>query len=208
VLRYLAADHALRRLSSEIETAASRINTLVSAVKGFTYMDQAVVPKPVNIGQGLSDTLIVLRSKARAKSVELRLDLQPDLPQVQGFGGELNQVWANLIDNAIDAVARNGHVVVSAASHRQSVVVRVVDDGPGIPDQIRDRIFDPFFTTKGVGEGTGLGLEIARRLVQRHAGEVAVSSGPGGTEFRVTLPLVHRPSGNGASAAASEETPR
>jgi signal transduction histidine kinase len=116
----------------------------------------------------------------------VRLDVPPDLPRVAGFGGELNQVWANLVDNALDAA--KGEVVVSAAPQGSSVVVRVVDDGPGLPPANRERIFDPFFTTKPVGQGTGLGLDIARRVVRKHRGEIDVDSRPGRTEFRVTLP--------------------
>lgn len=197
-IRYLAADHALRRLASEIDMAASRIYTLVAAVKRFTYMDQAVVLKAVDVGQDLSDTMTILKSKARDKSVELRLDLAADLPRVQGFGGELNQVWTNLIDNAIDAAPPSGHVTVAAARQREFVVVRVIDDGPGIPEQNLGRIFDPFFTTKPVGQGTGLGLETARRLVNRHEGQIDVSAGSGGTEFCVTLPIAGPGSGGPA----------
>jgi signal transduction histidine kinase len=188
-LTYLAMARTVRKLAYEIETAAGRIHGLVSAVKGFTYMDQASVPKPVDVGRGLSDTLIVLRAKAKAKSAEVGADIEPGLPHIEGFGGELNQVWSNLIDNALDAVPKGGHVTVSATRDRDTIVVRVVDDGPGIPEDIRARIFDPFFTTKGVGEGTGLGLDIARRLVERHRGAIEVSSSAGRTEFRVTLPV-------------------
>jgi signal transduction histidine kinase len=186
-LRCLVAGCATYQLASEIETAASRIHNLVAAVKGFTYMDQATMPKPVDVGQGLSDTLAVLNAKARSKSVGVSLDVQADLPRIQGFGGELNQVWANLVDNALDAA--KSRVAVAAGRQGSSVVVRVVDDGPGLPPEIRDRIFDPFFTTKPVGQGTGLGLDIARRLVLRHGGEIEVESGPGSTQFSVTLPI-------------------
>jgi signal transduction histidine kinase len=186
-LAWLVAGCGTSRLASEIETAASRIHNLVAAVKGFTYMDQATMPKPVDIGQGLADTLTVLNAKARGKSVSVSLDVPADLPHVPGFGGELNQVWANLVDNALDA-ARGG-VAVTAGRQGQSVVVRVVDDGPGMPPEIRERIFDPFFTTKPVGQGTGLGLDIARRIVGKHQGEIEVDSRPGHTEFRVRLPL-------------------
>jgi signal transduction histidine kinase len=186
-LRWLMAGCASYQLTSEIETAATRIHNLVAAVKGFTYVDQATMPKPVNVGQGLSDTLAVLNAKARGKSVGVSLDVDPDLPRIQGFGGELNQVWANLVDNALDAAAR--HVTVSARRQGPSVVVRIVDDGPGLPPEIRERIFDPFFTTKPVGQGTGLGLDIARRLVHRHHGEIEVDSRPGQTQFSVTLPI-------------------
>jgi signal transduction histidine kinase len=137
----------------------------------------------------LSDTLTVLGSKARGKSAGVTLNIEKDLPAVHGFGGELNQVWSNLIDNALDAVDQGGRVEISARRERDRVVIRVIDDGPGVPDGIRDRIFDPFFTTKPVGTGTGLGLDIVRRLVQRHNGQIELESKPGRTEFRVTLPI-------------------
>jgi signal transduction histidine kinase len=186
-LPWLVAGCATYRLASEIETAASRIHSLVAAVKGFTYMDQATMPKPVDVGQGLADTLAVLNAKARGKKVGVSLDVETDLPRIPGFGGELNQVWANLVDNALDAA--KSQVAVAAGRQGSSVVVRVVDDGPGLPPEIRERIFDPFFTTKPVGQGTGLGLDIARRIVLKHHGEVEVDSRPGNTEFRVTLPI-------------------
>jgi signal transduction histidine kinase len=182
----------VRRLVGEIDAASTRIYTLVAAVKGFTYMDQAAVPKLVNVSQGLSDTLTVLQSKARSKSVDLELKLESEPLAIDGFGGELNQVWANLIDNAIDASSPGGRVLVSATEDVEGVLVRVKDDGPGIPADIQGRIFDPFFTTKPVGQGTGLGLDIAHRLVQRHRGNIELTTGPGGTEFRVRLPTASR----------------
>jgi signal transduction histidine kinase len=187
-LEWMAASCAVRRLASEIATAASRIHHLVDAVKGFTYMDQAAAPKPVDIARGLSDTLVVLRAKARSRSATVNLDVPTDLPSVDGLGGELNQVWANLIDNALDAAGPSGQVDVSAAIEDGDVVVRVVDNGPGIPAAVRSRIFDPFFTTKPQGEGTGLGLDLARRIVGGHGGALDFTSEPGRTEFRVTLP--------------------
>jgi signal transduction histidine kinase len=186
-LPWLIAGCAAHRLASEIEASASKIHNLVAAVKGFTYMDQATMPKPVDVRQGLADTLAVLNAKARGKSVSVSLDVPADLPRVPGFGGELNQVWANLVDNALDAA--RGRVDVAAGRQGSSVVVRVADDGAGLPAEIRERVFDPFFTTKPVGQGTGLGLDIARRIVHRHRGEIEVDSRPGRTEFRVTLPL-------------------
>jgi len=188
-LAWVAADCATRRIAVDIERAASRIHGLVAAVKGFTRMDHATAPEAVDVSRGLTDTLAVLQSKARAKSVAMTVAVEPDLPRVQGYGGELNQVWLNLIDNALDAVATGGRVDIAASSRGGAVEVRVVDDGPGIPDDIRGRIFDPFFTTKRVGEGTGLGLDIVRRLVQRHDGTIEVDSRPGRTEFRVCLPV-------------------
>jgi signal transduction histidine kinase len=117
------------------------------------------------------------------------VDAQGGLPRVRGFGGELNQVWANLIDNAIDAVKDGGKVMVTARLEGKKVVVRVIDDGAGIPPEAKSRIFDPFFTTKPVGKGTGLGLDIVRRLVDRNDGLIEVESEPGRTEFRVSLPV-------------------
>ena len=187
-LRSIAAGHRTRMLASEIEIAASRIHSLVAAIKGFSHMDQANVSKPVAIGKGLADTMAVLGGKARAKSLTVTVQVPEDLPEVQGFGGDLNQVWANLIDNAIEAAPDSGRVDVSAAAHGNSIIVCVVDDGPGVPQELIERIFDPFFTTKPVGQGTGLGLDIARRLVRQHDGQVEVESRPGRTEFRVILP--------------------
>jgi signal transduction histidine kinase len=189
VLRWFASGCSTRTLARDIERATSRILQLVSSIKRFTYMDRANVPEPVDLGQLLSDTIIVLGSKARHKSVALRLDIQPDLPKVSGFGGELNQVWMNLIDNAIDAAPTDGSVEVCARQEHAFIVVRVIDNGPGIPEEIRAKIFDPFFTTKPPGQGTGLGLDIVQRVVRHHRAELNVMSRPGRTEFRVGLPL-------------------
>jgi signal transduction histidine kinase len=193
-LAYLAAEQHILRLATDVERAASRIHELVSAVKRFTYMDQAMVTAPTALAPGLADTVTMLGSKARQKDVTLRLDVARDLPKVEALGGELNQVWTNLIDNAIDAVPRGGHVVVSASSTGDRVVVRVADNGSGIPPAIRARVFDPFFTTKDVGTGTGLGLDIARRLVLRHRGTIDFTTGDTGTTFHVSLPTATLPS--------------
>jgi len=189
VVRWSAASYSVRSLAEEIQDAATRISGVVTAIKGFTHMDQAAVAEPVDLVQGLSNTVAVLRSKARAKSAAVTVDVEPGLPRVRGFAGELNQIWANLIDNALDAVADSGLVDVLAKHEDRRVVVRVIDNGAGITPQIRERIFDPFFTTKPLGQGTGLGLDIVRRLVRHNDGEIAVESQPGRTEFRVVLPV-------------------
>jgi len=188
VLCWIASGCAVRALSSEIETAASRIYEIVGAVKGFTYMDHAPTPESVDLRRGITDTVTMLGSKARTKSVEITVQIPADLPPAHAVGAEINQVWMNLIDNAIDALQSGGHVVVTAAMDNGRVKVNVTDDGPGIPQAILPQIFDPFFTTKGVGKGTGLGLDIVRRLVQRHEGEIEVESRPGRTVFTVRLP--------------------
>lgn len=191
-LRWIAARHTVRSLAKDVERAAARIYDLVSAMKRFTYMDRATVAEPTDIAQGLIDTIAVLAMKARAKSAAVKLDVPPDLPRVRGYPAELNQVWSNLIENALDAVGDSGHVTVSAVQQEHTVDVRVLDDGPGIPVDVQARIFDPFFTTKAIGEGTGLGLDIARRIVRAHDGQIVMDSRPGHTEFRVTIPVDHR----------------
>lgn len=206
-LRFVAANCAAGMLVADIEIAASRIHGLVAAVKGFTHLDQAGVSKPVDLRQGLADTVAVMRAKARSKGASVSLAVEPDLPLVEGSGGELNQVWANLIDNALDAADGNGRVEVAATRDGRSVVVRVIDNGPGIPPEILEQIFDPFFTTKPVGSGTGLGLDIARRLVRRHDGDISVESRPGRTEFHVTLPASHTPAAASREPALASEAP-
>jgi signal transduction histidine kinase len=188
-VRWAAAGCSVRRLASEIQDAATRIAGLVLAVKGFTHMDQATIAEPVDLAQSLGNTVAVLKSKARGKSVAVSVQMDPGLPRVRGFAGELNQIWGNLLDNALDAVPESGRVEVVAGRESRGVVVRIADNGPGIPTEIRDRIFDPFFTTKPAGHGTGLGLDIVRRLVRHNDGEIAVESRPGRTEFQVTLPI-------------------
>jgi signal transduction histidine kinase len=182
-----------------VERAASRMHALVSSVKRFTHMDRAPAPGPVDLGQSLADVITIVAAKARRKQVKVTVDLEPGLPPVRAVAGELNQVWLNLVDNAIDAAPESGTVTVTGRRHRVTVIVRVVDDGPGIPPEIQSRIFDAFFTTKPVGEGTGLGLEIVRRLVHGQQGDIEVESRPGRTEFRVTLPLAD----GGAAAPGS-----
>jgi signal transduction histidine kinase len=186
-LRWVAAGCQVRQLVSETQTAAARVHSLVAAVKAFTHMGEAMAPAPVDLEKSLSDTVAVLAGKARAKSVGLVLDVLPDLPPIRAVGGELNQVWANLIENAIDAVPGGGQVTIRAGREGDEEVVRIVDNGPGIPPEIQTRIFDPFFTTKPVGQGTGLGLDIVRRLVRRAEGRIEMSSKQGHTEFRVAF---------------------
>jgi signal transduction histidine kinase len=188
-LHWITACCVVRALSSEIETGATRLSDLVSAVKGFSYMDHAPTPEPVDIRRGISDTITLLGGKTRAKSAKVTVNFADDMPLAYAVGAELNQVWMNLIDNALDAISEGGHVDVSGAREIGDVVVRITDDGPGIPDQVKDKIFDPFFTTKGVGEGSGMGLDIVKRLLKRHEGDIDVESRPGMTQFQVRLPI-------------------
>lgn len=188
-LRWIATGCAARSLAHDIEVSTARIHDLIAAVKGFTFMDRAGVAEQVDVARGLADTIKVLENKARARGVTVTLDTEANLPTIHGFGSEVNQIWEKLIDNAIDAVGNGGHVTVTASHRVASVVVRVMDDGPGIAPENIHRIYDPFFTTKPVGQGTGLGLDIVQRLVRWHDGEIDVTSQPGKTVFRVSLPM-------------------
>ena len=187
-LRWVSAGCQMRALASEINLATSRICELVDSVKGFTYMDHALSPEPVDIRRGIADTLTMLGGKMRAKGAQVSTQFADGLPAAHAVGAELNQVWMNLIDNALDAIPAGGHVAVVAEAGQNQVVVRITDDGAGVPAEIMGRIFDPFFTTKDVGKGTGLGLDIVRRILRRHDGEIEMDSRPGWTEFRVILP--------------------
>ena len=188
VLRWIAVACETHSLATDIERAASRIHELVAAVRSFTQMDNLAGPEAVDVETGLRDTIRVVASKAKARGTAITLDVEPNLPRVIATGGELNQVWLNLIDNALDAIPESGSIEVGARLELDRVVVRVADDGHGIPPDIEPRIFDAFFTTKQPGQGVGLGLEITRRLVRRYQGDIAVESRPGRTEFRVSLP--------------------
>jgi len=186
-LRWVASGCSLHGLAVDVAQAAKRIHDLVAAVKRFTHMDHLAGPEYVEVEGGLRDTLRVVASKARSKGVAIALHVEPGLPLVHATGGELNQVWLNLVDNALDAAPADGHVGIEARRELDRVVVRVIDDGPGISPEALPRIFDPFFTTKPPGQGTGLGLDIARRLLGRWHGELSVDSEPGRTTFRVSL---------------------
>lgn len=185
---------ALDALLATVERAAGRVSELVGAVKSFTHMDRGLAAEPVDLREGVETTLTLFAHKFRDRRVALARELPAGLPRVRGFAGELNQVWANLIDNALDAAAAGpsgaARVVVRAAAEGDRVRVEVEDNGAGVPREIQARIWEPFFTTKAVGRGTGLGLDIARRVVEQHGGELALDSQPGRTRFAVRLPAL------------------
>ncbi len=175
-------------LLAEIGHGTARIAELVRALKMYSYMDQAPI-QTVDVHEGLENTLVMLHSKL-APGVVVRRDYAPDLPQIEAYGSELNQVWTNLIDNAIDAMDGKGEITLRTRRHDHQVTVEVEDTGPGIPEAIRAHIFDPFVTSKPPGKGTGLGLNIAHNIVvQKHQGKIDVYSQPGKTRFEVHLPL-------------------
>ena len=187
--RWLAISSQTHQLAEEIAGAGQRISSLVNAVKGFTQMDRNATAGPVDIREGLAQTVAICNGKAQAKYVSLLVKIAPGLPKPHGVVAELNQIWANLIDNALDAVTSCGTVTIEAVQDGEQVVICVTDDGFGIPAEIKGKIFDPFFTTKSVGQGTGLGLDMVRRMVAKHRGTISVESEPGCTQFRVALPV-------------------
>ncbi|HVR11957.1 MAG TPA: ATP-binding protein, partial [Thermoanaerobaculia bacterium] len=203
---------AAEGLLSEIASAARRISELVAAIKSYSHMDSGQGRSEVDLRRELESTLTILTHKLRKKGVEVTRDYERDLPPVEAFPGELNQVWTNLIDNAIDAVGPGGRVTIRAAREGDFVRVDIRDDGPGIPPEIKARIWEPFFTTKPVGEGTGLGLEVVGRIVvRRHGGTISVASVPGDTCFTVRLPLtppVASPLDPPAAAGAAATAPQ
>jgi signal transduction histidine kinase len=191
VVRWIAAGTSVRALVDEVATGAGRISEIVKAVKEYSFMDQAPVQR-VDVRAGLDNTLVILRPKLKA-GVDVVRDYDPDLPEIEAFGSELNQVWTNILDNAIDAMGGTGEIRIRAAAQDDDVVVTLCDNGPGMPPEIRERIFEPFYTTKGPGRGTGLGPHISHNVVARHGGRITVRSQPGETCFEVVLPQERRP---------------
>jgi signal transduction histidine kinase len=188
VIDYFGSQFTAYTLLEEIGHGARRIAEIVKTLKGYSYMDQAPV-QSVDVREGLDDTLVMLSSKLR-DGIEVSLDYAEDLPRIQGYGSELNQVWTNLIDNAIGAMGGKGALELRAYQDDDWIVVEVADSGPGIPSEAQDKIFDPFYTTKAPGEGTGLGLNISHGIiVEKHNGHVSVESRPGATRFTVRLPI-------------------
>jgi signal transduction histidine kinase len=175
------------RLVGEIENSVTRISELVRAIKDYSYMDQAPVQE-VDVHQGLESTLTILSYRLK-RGITVVRDYDPNLPRICAYGGELNQVWTNLMDNAIDAMEGKGELRVRTARELDRVLVEIADNGPGVPAEIQGRIFEPFFTTKGVGEGTGLGLDTACRIVRKHHGDIKLESRHGDTRFQVRIPI-------------------
>ncbi len=192
VIDWMNFKYEIYSLVAEIGLGTSRIVELVTALKTYTYMDRAPV-QSVDVREGLDNTLIILHNKLK-KGVTVIREYADDLPLIQAYASELNQVWTNIIDNAIDAMDGKGTLIVRARHEDRWVVVEIEDDGQGIPEENQSKIFDPFFTTKPTGQGTGLGLNISRNLiVQKHRGQMTVRSRPGSTCFAVRLPMDFKP---------------
>jgi signal transduction histidine kinase len=192
IARWLATGYLVHSLIAEVNESTSRVSDIVKAVKSYTYLDQAPIQE-IEVTEGIENTLIILKHKLR-NGVAVKRDYAPDLPRIEAFASELNQVWTNIIDNAIDALAAGGGGVITLATRanksggNDEIAVEISDDGPGIPAQALPRIFEAFYTTKGT-KGTGLGLHISYNIVRKHGGRIAVESQPGGTRFTVLLPV-------------------
>jgi signal transduction histidine kinase len=192
-VRWIAASLLARELAAELAESTERMSKLVGAVKTYAYMDRGGLVE-VDLREGIDTTLTILGHKLKHTTIEVRREFDPELPRFHAYGAELNQVWTNLLDNAIDALGDSGTITITARRDGDCAEVEILDDGPGIPADVQERIFDPFFTTKEVGRGTGLGLDTARRIVtDRHGGSLGVESAPGRTLFRVRLPIDVQP---------------
>jgi signal transduction histidine kinase len=187
VLGWLGITFTIYSLLEEIGQGTTRISEIVKALKSYAYLDQAPV-QAVDVHEGLDNTLVMLRSKLKA-GVSVHRQYAADMPRIQAYGSELNQVWTNIIDNAVDAMDGKGEITIRTRQEKDCVVVEIEDNGPGIPESVQSKIFDPFFTTKPVGKGTGLGLNISYNIIKKHQGDIKVVSHPGMTRFVVTLPL-------------------
>jgi signal transduction histidine kinase len=178
------------KLVGEIEEASKRINALVSSVKGYTHMDQAPEKHKVDVHTGIRNTITMLNHKLKKSGIKVIENFKHQPPEANILVSEMNQVWTNLIDNAIDAMEgrSNSTLEIKTEKDREFTVVYIIDNGPGIPKEIQDKVFDSFFTTKAIGKGTGLGLDVVRNIVNQHNGKVEVTSEPGRTEFKVCIP--------------------
>lgn len=190
IMAWIESTLNLERLVTEIREAADRISGLIKAIKSYSHMDRAATMDELNIHEGIKNTLIILKHKLKHKNIQLVKDFAPDLPPVCASAGNLNQVWTNLIDNAIDAMDHGGTLTIKTVQERNFVCVYITDTGSGISEEDQTRIFDPFFSTKPMGEGTGMGLDIVKKIMDRHQGDIKiVESRPGKTTFRVCFSL-------------------
>ncbi|RPJ46972.1 MAG: hypothetical protein EHM21_08390 [Chloroflexi bacterium] len=187
VIGWLATTIDLYSMLDEMIMGASRMSEIIQALKSYVYLDEAPMQE-INVHEGLDNTLIILRHKLK-QGIEVRREYDPAIPPIQAYGSELNQVWTNIIDNAIDALEGKGKITIHTMFKPPWVVVDIVDNGPGIPPEIQSKLFSPFFTTKPLGKGTGLGLSISYNIVHKHNGDIKLISQPGDTHFEVWLPL-------------------
>jgi len=186
-IRWLCSLFSIFSLLAEINQGTTRISEIVKSLKSYVYLDQAPM-QLIDIHEGLDNTLVMMRSKFKP-NIELTRHYAKDLPEIMAYGSELNQVWTNIIDNAVDAMNGAGKITIQTRKNNEWVFVEIEDSGPGIPEDVQQNLFSPFFTTKPVGKGTGLGLNISFNIIQKHNGQIKVTSQPGKTRFSVQLPV-------------------
>ena len=189
VLQWLENRLSAQRILKDLDDASCRISDLVGAIKSHVHMDRTTGMQPTNVHKDIENTITLLGHKFREKNISIKRNFCKDLREVPAYIGELNQVWSNLLDNAIYAVPKNGVITIETVCNPKDVTVKIIDNGPGIPQDIITRIFDPFFTTKKVGEGTGIGLDLVMRILNHHDAEIKVNSVPGKTEFTICIPF-------------------
>jgi signal transduction histidine kinase len=179
------------KLVLEIQEASKRVADLVTSIKEYSFMDRSQDKQLVNLHHGIRNSITMMGHKFRKHKVSFIENFHPEMPQINGLPGELNQVWTNLIDNALDAMEHTEGATLEVKSDFDDnfAKIYIIDNGPGIPEDIQHKIFDPFFTTKEMGKGTGLGLEVVRKIIQQHRGDIRLKSVPGRTEFLVCLPI-------------------
>jgi signal transduction histidine kinase len=178
-----------QRVIKDLEEASTRISNLVTAIKSHVQMDRMNELQPTDIHHDIENTLILMGYKLRDKNIKVNKVFCDNLAEVNAYVGELNQVWTNIIDNAIYALPQNGELTIETTCNSKDVIVKIIDNGSGIHKDIISRIFDPFFTTKKVGDGTGIGLDLVNRIVKHHQGDIKVNSRPGRTEFIICIPV-------------------
>ncbi len=191
IVKWISNFMVTNKMAEDIRTSSERISELVGAVKNFTFMDKETDKQMIDIHTGIRNTLTMLNYKLKKAGISVHENFDATIPKVKAFPGELNQIWTNLIDNAIDAmeINKNGNLDIRTIHDNRFVKVYIRDDGSGIPDDVKDKIFNPFFTTKEMGKGTGLGLDVVSRIIRQHNGSVKVKSEPGATEFEVCFPM-------------------
>ncbi|MFT6748009.1 MAG: signal transduction histidine kinase, partial [Glaciecola sp.] len=193
VIHWIASNLVTEKMVEDINEAAQRISTLIGSIKSFSYMDKGQDMEQINIHEGLNSTLSLLEHRIQKKGHLLEVNLSKDMPNIAGMPGELNQVWMNILGNAVDALGdKRGTVSVTTKYNKDVVEIFLNDSGSGIPDDVKSRIFEPFFTTKGIGEGTGLGLDIVKKIIDKHRGVITVKSEPGNTTFKIVLPVKNK----------------
>ncbi|WP_338764016.1 ATP-binding protein [Bernardetia sp. ABR2-2B] len=191
VLNWICNNLITEKTIQEIKDASERIGHLVQSIKSYTHMDKGTDATQVSIVEGIENTLTLLNHKIKVKKIDVELDFEDNLPKIQGQAGEINQVWTNIIDNALDVLPENGEgkLKIESKNDHDFILTKIIDNGGGIPKEIINNIFDPFFTTKEVGKGTGLGLDITHRIIQQHKGSIKVNSENGQTIFEICIPI-------------------